>query len=694
MEGTDDQQDHARQSPARFVRCGFPVLAAGCLILTVIFGMGVHNRHPACYNSDDLTLADFADDLLGGAPVRGWHLPGASYLFPDFVFLLPSRLFFKDLSDSWLAYSFLYYTAAAIALTWIGCLLGLSRRRAWSCACLGICLMLVSSFDIDPASSVRPKEQMRAGTHLGIVIPGLFFLAYVLRGVQRGFRPLGVLTCVLLTGMAVFSDRLLLAEFLVPMCGAVLLVWLAGGVSSRRLLVLLGITFLACLVGAVCKVCLVRMGFRFLEIDYMMEINTPAQVLGHFKAFWNYTSNQTAAWTLVFLFVALTLARLRGARPRIAEGGPATAAVLFTLAGLLCLLGNFVPFFILHEPHVAQLERYGHPLFVMPGLLVLLLWQCHTLGQSSRLANAAVLATLLFVGMKLGAQVQNHGWPVLHQPYPRLAQVLDGLARERGCRHGLAGYWHSRYMRYLTKERVVVSGVYVNGDPLLHGENPDTFLSEDHADLSAPVFRFVVIDREWLTEAAVLKRFGQPGEKLSVPDAGPNGASVEIWLYERIDDSVLKEFVDCLLARRYERLCRPAGSCRVPQLEKPRDAFRPTSPANFVVGLQPETEFRVSYTQAVQADLLDVAANLEAEFEVDFQRNGATVGKVVVPRASRVGPFNEYGPVHMRSRLVPLPESVRNRKWDEAVIRAHGPAPTLIAHFLVFQTEEAASQRR
>jgi hypothetical protein len=102
--------------------------SAALLLLAALAVLASDYLHwPAGINRDDFLSALQCQDVLDGRGLEGWHLPGAPYLFPDALLLLPCQALTADLGAAFTLYHFLFYLALLACLAWVGRLASRAR---------------------------------------------------------------------------------------------------------------------------------------------------------------------------------------------------------------------------------------------------------------------------------------------------------------------------------------------------------------------------------------------------------------------------------------------------------------------------------------------------------------------------------------------------------------------------------------
>jgi hypothetical protein len=327
-------------------------------------------------------------------------------------------------------------------------------------------------------------------------------------------------------------------------------------------------------------------------------------------------------------------------------------------------------------------ERYVLVLFLLPPLFLGLLLRALPGRRASWASPAFACAVFLFAGAQGGFQMASFHGRDLRQPYPELARAIDQLAREKHCHYGLAGFWYARYLTFLSRENVKVKATLQNGEPWLHSDNPNTYLSADPKDLTVPEFHFIIVSAvsRWPAPEFVRMQYGEPSEKRIV-------GTDEIWVYDPLTCRRFNAFLTGVLAEKYRRTCQCTAPAQPYHLSLPKDNFTPWDDCKNVL-LPRGQELEVRFAAPVTGPTLDFAADCHSAYRITFFRDQEQLGALVVGPATWTGLCTAYDRAGVRtiySRLVTLPEGVRNQGWDRAVIRCLQACGTSsIGHFLVY----------
>ena len=161
------------------------------------------------------------DDLLHGRDVTDWHLPGAPYVFPDLIVLLPCQWLAPHLPAAFLAYCFMIHLSLAAVLPGSAALSGLRWPTATDAAGCG----RLSSRRREPrrptATAATACSSILAVT-LRDPSSDFSLLALTVHSLRRGPSWFAIAAFLLIGGWGAFSDQLLVAQLLAPLALALL----------------------------------------------------------------------------------------------------------------------------------------------------------------------------------------------------------------------------------------------------------------------------------------------------------------------------------------------------------------------------------------------------------------------------------------------------------------------------------------
>jgi hypothetical protein len=673
--GTDNHM--AAPRPRLAWRAAVLLLAIAALVPCLLLLLGCrYLLWEGAFNSDDLYSSIMAADVLAGRAVRGWHLPGAPYIFPDLPLSLPCRWLAPNLVVEFLAYCLVFWLCVTAVVFWLARLLGLTGRQAFVAAGVGVAFLAAVFLGRSDFTSALLAH---AGSHTGALLTGLFLLALTTRAVRRGaWGPAAAAAYLLAGGLGAFSDRLVVVQFLLPTALGLIVLTAGRRLRPRQLATHLALLVGVGLVYLGTRALFVRLGFQLLVVEDQFSRPHLADFLrglSHMRRDVAHYPLLAAVIPFYFLFASLGLAAARAgdeaATP--ARGLVALTLILVPVCNLLALLAT--------GAEVA--DRYTLPCWVLPPLFVPLLAVLVPPWPRRRLAGPVTAAVLgLCAVFRAAAFVPEVSADRLAPPYPPLARTLDRLAAERGPIRGLSGFWTGRSINMLAHGPIFVNTMTNGGAPWFHADNPNRFLDDDQNNLAVPDYTFAIIDRGerglyWgIDPQAAEALFGPPVRRLPADCPGR-----EVWLYDHIEFGALDTFQRARLAERARRV----RSYRVPQspamLARPKWNLTPVDGCD-CVRLPARQAVEVHFAEAVYGAVLDVAADSMDSYALRFYRGSQEVGALAVPPVPWTGAV--YGPPGMQARLLPLPDPLRQGGWDRVVAVALRPdADCHLGHLLV-----------
>lgn len=671
--------DKARQGGAALTAFAPPLLVVSLLIVSLFLLVCGYLVDATAFNSDNLLSVAQCDDLLHGRDMADWHLPGAPYVFPDLLLLLPCQMLAPTLPFAFLAYALVLHLALTACLAWLGRLTGLRWRTAVVAAGCGaiflVCLYLNKVMGDRACLLVHP------GSHVGALVIGLFLLALTVHSLRRGPSWSVAAVYLLVGGFGSFSDRLVVAQFLAPLALALILLAARRILSVKQAgvhLALLGASFLF---SCVIKLLFERLGFHLLGLETSpgrLRLPDLFSMLG--RLYQGIASDRLlCALIPLHLLAALLVVWFwsRRTAEKTEDSGTNRAGVLLAaltfLLSPLCILGAL---FVLGMTHQVAIGRYTLSCWFLPPLLLPLL-MCWLPGRTAR-TTALVLQVgiVLFALQRAGMLLPDIDRFRFEQPYPPLAQALDRLARKRGPLNGLGCFWSARSTSWFTREQVTVNALSAMGEPWFHASNPARFFPDD--DLRIPTYQFLVVRRgdSFGPSAAILAlQFGTPAERVA---AGTD----EIWLYDSLRTPAFDRFLRTRLADRLHRRRPYTGPVEPACLAQPKaNMTHPDAPGT--VALEPGQPCEIRFAQPITGQVLDVGASAEACLEVEFFHGDERLGSLPVPSVPWSGAC--YDKPGIQSRLLPLPLVLREQPWDRLVVRPRTNTERgRLAHVLVF----------
>jgi hypothetical protein len=525
------------------------------------------------------------------------------------------------------------------------------------------------------------------GNHVGAILVGVLLLALFARALRRGHGRAGAAAFVAACALGALSDRLLVAQFVLPACLALGLLWLWRKVSFGQLARHAALVGTALLLAEGLRLLVESGGCKFegSAVDFRRPRRADlAALFGHLERMVGDEHILLAFLTLTALAALLVLWARRGAgRADDAPARPAgegLAALFVALTVLLSPVCNLLTLFALGMSTHNGVDRYCMAVcfvpFLFPGLLLRLLP-----GRAARLGGAALLAFVVALALhEFRAALPAVSRKALAQPYPALARAIDRLVEEHGPMQGVAGYWSARELSFLTRSRTRIVPLLSDCSPFAHGSNTAWYIDRRPGKLPLPAYRLIVVapTRGLAPAPEVLAaHFGEPLKKVRV---GPD----QLWLYDRLDNAAFDRYLLAQVAPRLRRAA-PAVAPEWPgALARPKANGTP-SDARGVWALGPGQELEVRFPRPVSARLLDVAADYREQGLLLFYRGAEPVGELAVPCVPWTGALPYWKP-GQQARLLEVPAALRGRAWDRVVVR---PSRTglHLGHLLAYEED-------
>ncbi len=492
-----DQMPMAAPSPSawyaldRRPRALAPVLAIGAVIAVLVYARA-RMLHLAA-NADALLPADLIWEMLH----RSSHWQ--SFQWPRIPSLVPDLLVYAPLQAAfgWRWAALGYGAASLMALTALSSrVAGISMRKADRvhpmCAALpfltatGVVLLA----ELAVTHTAWHLHLLAVAYHSGPFILSVGALLLAWRG---GDWALGLMTACATLGT--FSDRLMIATFLVPLAAALAVAVRDRLLPWRAAALRLALAAAGCGIG----LGLDRLVFHLWLTRQGDMPMTPGTMLSHASAFLADPSGWFVLVCDACLLLPLALRRVRP-EDRFCWIASSVAALLGTL---LCAA--------LWEDDSAQ--RYLSPVLWWP----LLLAAPRLAGRLGRAAEPLLLGTS--AGVMLALVV---GLPRQH-PLLAWTDPLSACIVPTGRQAGLADYWVARPLTIASDWHLRVLQIGAHGNARIWGNNPTWFTRTGAAAIRPPDLSFIVMRN--LDHHAIRAAYGPPDHVLPCPGS-------DVWLYD------------------------------------------------------------------------------------------------------------------------------------------------------------------
>jgi hypothetical protein len=511
----------------------------------LLFGLLTMLRGAVPVDADGLWVFSFAHDILTGTPIRGWKLSALPLYFPDLLSVLTWSSLGLDVGRATLAHGMMCWLLIGLGIAWGARACGVPWRRACR---LGFFALLIYVFVHCGGGQLATFQSpfSHGGATLGSFL-GVIFIGCALR---TGYRIPGALAATLCLGLLVASDRLVIAQFVVPALTVALLFLGFRWAPRNRLLCTLGLLCLGLALGWL--ITRSMSWFMGLEPAGLPSNYSWAGARRTFSRFVEDMGNVAAARRLTFASVVpptlLVLSRvLAGARRRfhLCRAEPVCALDTTTewwiaCSGLMVLIGTAGAVIATHAWVGFVTLRYVLPLIVLPLAFATVVFASRLPPISNRFARALEVSLLAVVTLVTG-QIAAAETSVEARLYgPRYA-CLDSYARRQGLHAGFADYWNARPS--MVSSRAGLTLVHVDSQMRpARWLNNLFWYSRGYWRTSEgrPRSDFVLantVDQGWLKA-----RFG-------VPRATETCFGMLIWVYDRPADLEFRNYLRTYVAR-------------------------------------------------------------------------------------------------------------------------------------------------
>ena len=575
-----DSRDSARKSPAAYrlgmamLLTGFVGLSIGLIFCSLSYDGGLTKEElggdSGWFNGDALYPAHLIEDVvIEGNTLRGWLLPPAPFLVPDFPCAMIARLVTPQPALGMFLTGALLFSLVALSAVYAARIT--SRETAMIPLFMTIATMLVAGGIAWGGSGTRLRFLFLPAYHTGTFALAILLTALGIKlAVDDGQKRRVCLGLFIAIGfVAGFSDLMTIAYVSAPLIVAVCVGWTLKIVPLRRAAIVSGSILASPLLGFICCT-------RLLPVHSVSEcgkisIETISKCGSLF--FGGFFSELIGLRPLVVLSVLWILCCwvaafvwIRSDRKGESHGnGDEISHVVLRRKILLALclsfagpavIGSLVVggnYMLLNDGYV-HIFRYLQPLIYAPLFFWPILIPDSVFAKIRRLcpprigigigvAAAGGLAGLVFcVGI---------GPHPLHSYVPTYIQTLDQIAQERGLSQGVGFYWTARDVNMFSQTGLRVIPILPDARHM-HWMNSRQWVSGpfDEGALR-PRPEFVLLSPTGIAARDVIvKQFGEPAEEIPLD---PDSPARVVLIYNRPEDVALHNlFVN-------PRLVWPAG---------------------------------------------------------------------------------------------------------------------------------------
>lgn len=466
-------------------------------------------------NSDYLFGFETARTLLQTHTLAGQNFPIAPYYFPDLLVLMLLSLFTLNITLLHFLYSILFLSVYLYLVYRLFKSSGFSSSVAMN----GALFCLLSYFCILPDGLRFLREWPLS--HQSVLLMSLFCLCYYMNNKHcLNYWLIATLQC-----LCFMSDKLLFVQFMAPFTIILINDFYNKKINGKTLVYFCGIFLVIFVMGGFINDFLTHYfaaSFSFdISLYRVRKIVLLGETLHKLAQFFQASySNNTFFYQVLLVYnsIALSLAVYLFADKKAHDEALRTIVMFLCLAQLI----NLVLAILSGKLTDADAEhfRYVDTMYVYPPILVaLLLMRYLTECRLIIWIMAAILVVSCGVFYHTNFSLLSRF--SLDQPYYNVHYCLDTLAEKNKLKNGLAEYWQVRFVRMLSKNKLMISQV----DEQLHLLNKIDNRLFFYADSNKKIplqYQFIIVNQ--LPSDLIIKNVG-------MPDQIAHCGELTIWLY-------------------------------------------------------------------------------------------------------------------------------------------------------------------
>ena len=517
-------------------------VATGFLYLFEVLG----ERYPThfFYNSDSLFLPIyFGDVIFSEYEPTGWIAPPSLFMFPDglltfLIVLLPIP-----------PLAVLYLYAIVQLLLLLFCHLLVFRpllKTQKDFGRLRIVFLFVAGgilFLAARGAGARVFLLLFVSVyHTGAYLCALLAISLVQKyfAEQRRIYLIGLL---ILSGLAIFSDRLFLVQFLIPVL-LTSFVFAFRGERKRSLWIMVAL-FLSIPLGFKITSLVTKSNlFIFLPLGLGEHIRTglamlfqglPVSFLTHLYELWEIWF--LPFWVLWFLYLIYRVFVFLKSIWFTSEFTP-DPLNFFELFSFFLVLTNLCAVMLFGWRHNAFPVRYYIPVLVLPFFFTGFYLVTFTRVKAFRWISLLILPlSILIITSEVLLRKKTVAELINHQPV--LPECVDRLASRHGLTYGLSDYWQANHVTYFSRRGVRMHQIERNMATWLRNNNYFWYRGERDSG-RVPYPNFIIMDG--LDKDLIVSKVGRPTRL-------ERCANSEIYIYEERDAADLRKYYDELLEK-------------------------------------------------------------------------------------------------------------------------------------------------
>jgi hypothetical protein len=579
-----------------------------------------------CLNSDSLYLTTvYKDVFVDGFSFTSWILSPAPCFFPDMFFYFPLLAMSPDYGIGLIAYIVFYSL-----LLW-GCFYLILRQCTESrldAVLIGGITVLFLATCLHGSSRILLDEYVFvAGRHAGTLVSGLILLWLSIDIFLHGARGRTLFSFFILSYLAIFSDVLIVPQFLLPIA---CMMWIYGLFDLKHSRAFWGLVLAGGSAGGLAAVTKSLIRNKHPELipgvmhsprfSWSRITETASQCFHDFLYFFSLHPSFTVGMVFIFLVCFIRLFIFLSSKKKEDCLGPSLLPFVFGVFSASVVMTLLAP--ILKNMWFTLPEvRYVIPVFVYP-FLVLAIMLVRFEGNSRRIMQGSTLVfVFVLAAIRLTPDIVKLRPGDLVLPYPPNVEFVDQVAEKYNVEYGLCDYWNANYLNLLSKKEYTVNQLHDVLWPYYWINNREWYWNT--RSQKTPIFpRYTMLITDRLQKDRILKKFGEPAyietyrSEIPHPDSDTYHDETEIYIYNRPSDVAFRNFLRAFFLVDEDPFLRFIPITPPALNGVKHDDDRWNAPGNSIIAWNQELE--ITYAAHTSGDVLEISVDSNDVYELTF----------------------------------------------------------------------------
>lgn len=512
---------------------------------------------------------------------------------------------------------------------------------------------------IQDINYVPITEYLLPSAHAGVILVGLTLIAISLNAVQKGYSYGSGTLFFCLSFLIIISDILIIPQFLLPLVITNFIFYRLNFIPRRTFRVTAGLTVLAYLVGSGVVTVIKLTGIFNVPTQGYIHIGSLFDTFIEFIRDISYYLISISNLFVIFaIFIVSSIVFIFRNRDYLladasirSRGDNSTELVLFLIIfyffsliitlGALIVSGNWAD---------KGSIRYIQPLYFLPLFFLALILAVYNDRKAFRLKVILLCTVVIFSLRHIIPEAVTLLAANLRLPYPEMVQCLDRVVTNYDLQYGYSDYWNAKYTTILSRSKVRVNQVQSNMHIYNWINNPAWYINKvGEGSGQYPKYQFILTEQ--LSKAEIEARFGQPAIRKQCP-------GTEIYIYNRKSDVAFRNFLR-IPATIAAKVSVPSSILSPKSLRKyVPNGKRWNEPGNVIIPKNGEVS--VQLDPPVVSEILEIAADSNDDYVVNFFMDQTRLGQLTVPMIPKPG---------IQARYLPLPKSILGKPFNRLVVQ-------------------------